>query len=83
MLIERYLAANFGTNFLISVWRVFFIKRDYAGLDWFFISIFWLLLLVKCFHQIVMIALKICLKASSVLFAVRTAPLGCVCFVFK
>ncbi len=51
MLIERYLAANFGTNFLISVWRVFFIKRDYAGLDWFFISIVWLLLSVKCFSS--------------------------------
>jgi hypothetical protein len=38
---------------------------------------------VKCFHQIVMIALKICLKASFVLFAVRTAPLGRVCFVLK
>ena len=73
LFIERYLAAKFGTNFLISVWRVLFIKRDYAGLEWFFISIFWLLLSVKCFHQIVMIALKICLKASSVLFAARTA----------
>jgi hypothetical protein len=30
LLIERYLAAKLGTNFLISVWRVFFIKRDYA-----------------------------------------------------
>jgi hypothetical protein len=38
---------------------------------------------VKCFHQIVMIALKICLKASFVLFAVRTAPLGRFCFVLK
>jgi len=74
LLIERYLAAKFGTNFLISVWKVLFIKRDYAGLEWFFfLSIFWLLLSVKCLHQIVMIALKICLKASSVLFAARTA----------
>ena len=38
---------------------------------------------VKCFHQIVMIALKICLKASFVLFAVRAAPLGHVWFVLK
>jgi hypothetical protein len=48
------------------VWRVFFIKLDYAGLDWLFIIIF-RLLLVKCFHQIVMIALKICLRALPVL----------------
>jgi len=30
LLIERYLVAKIGTIFLISVWRVFFIKRDYA-----------------------------------------------------
>ena len=30
LLIERYLVAKIGTVFLISVWRVFFIKRDYA-----------------------------------------------------
>ena len=40
MFIERYLAAKFGTNFLISVWRVLFIKRDYAGLEWFFFFYF-------------------------------------------
>jgi hypothetical protein len=36
LLIERYLAAKFGTNFMILVWRVLFIKRDYAGLEWYF-----------------------------------------------
>jgi len=53
------------------------------GVRVFVLLLLLVVLLVKCFHQIVMIALKICLKASSVLFAVRTAPLGCVCFVFK
>jgi hypothetical protein len=32
--------AKFGTNFLISVWRVLFIKLDYAGLEWFFFFYF-------------------------------------------
>jgi hypothetical protein len=49
----------------------------------FFFFFFLVDVTVKCFHQIVMIALKICLKASFVLFAVRTAPLGRVCFVLK
>ena len=39
MLIERYLAAKFGTNFLISVWRVVFIKRDWSGYISFFVVV--------------------------------------------
>jgi hypothetical protein len=39
LFIERYLAAKFGTNFLISVWRVVFIERivrDWSGFYFFF-----------------------------------------------
>ena len=50
---------------------------------WFLLLLFLVDVTVKCFHQIVMIALKICLKASFVLFAVRAAPLGHVWFVLK